>query len=340
MPPFSPLVPDSGYDYSAVAMKTAATGATVKGTTPSTIKGARVASAPNEPVTMSTKPEPNSTPEEHALPIPLGAALRSRYDAVMARVAAAAARSGRRASDISVVAVTKHASMEQVRDLLSFGHADLGENRVQQLIQRAALVDEQLLRRRERPNAVLPNGSAAEASTPVVRWHLIGTLQRNKVKKAIEIVRLVHSVDSLRLAEEIQECCQRRSQPVDVLVEVNVSGERSKHGVAPAAARHVVEMIDTMIHLRARGLMCMAPENKDGSIDPVEARRTFERCAELFEEIKASRVGNTDAGLRFDILSMGMSGDFEAAIECGANMVRVGSAIFGDHAPRLESPED
>ncbi len=315
----------------------------MKSTTPSTTKGARVTSMPAETATMVPKHEPNaqpSSPDDRNANVPLGAALRSRYDSVMARVAAAAARSGRRASDIAVVAVTKHASMEQVRDLLSFGHLDLGENRVQQLIQRAALVDEQMLRRRERPNAVLPNGNGVDANGSGVRWHLIGTLQRNKVKKAIEISRLVHSVDSLRLAEEIQECCQKRTQPVDVLVEVNVSGERSKHGVAPAAARHVVEMIDTMIHLRARGLMCMAPENKDGSVDPVEARRTFVRCAELFEEIKASRIGNTDAGLRFDILSMGMSGDFETAIECGANMVRIGSAIFGDYTPPEETNED
>ena len=282
-----------------------------------------------------TNASPNdlAAPNDLASQVPLGAALRSRYDSVMERVAKAAARSGRRASDISVIAVTKYASMEQVRELLSFGHVDLGENRVQQLIQRAALIDEQLLRRRERPNATHPN-AITDNGTHAVRWHLIGTLQRNKVKKAIEVARLVHSVDSLRLAEEIQDCCQKRNEPVDVLVEVNVSGERAKRGVAPAAARHVVEMIDTMIHLRARGLMCMAPENKDGTVDNNEARRTFERCAELFEEICLSRAGKTDAGLRFDILSMGMSGDFETAIECGANMVRIGSAIFGEHAPR------
>lgn len=264
-------------------------------------------------------------PPQH---IPLGAELRSRYDSVMDRVAKAAARVGRRPSDIVVVAVTKYASMEQVRELIAFGHEHLGENRVQQLVQRAALVDEQMLRRRERPTA------AQDGSTPTVRWHLIGTLQRNKVKKAVEIARLVHSVDSLRLAEEIQDCCQKRTEPVDVLVEVNVSGERSKHGVAPAAARHVVEMIDTMIHLRARGLMCMAPEGQTGALGEAETRRIFTRCHELFEEICTARTGMSANGLRFDILSMGMSDDFEIAIECGANMVRIGSAIFGDHATR------
>ena len=241
--------------------------------------------------------------------------LRERYDDVRARVAAAAEKSGRKASDIMLVAVTKYASIEDIRELVSFGHVDLGENRVQQLVQRAAIIDEFNARRSERGLSVTP-----------VRWHMIGTLQRNKVRQAVEVARLVHSVDSLRLAEEIQEYAEDRDdprpEPVDVLVEVNVSGEKSKHGVAPAAARHLVDMIDTMIALRPRGLMCMAPNT--GSVD--DARRTFTRCKEIFDEIRAIGSG----GERFDILSMGMSGDYEVAIECGSNMVRVGSAIFGE----------
>jgi hypothetical protein len=113
---------------------------------------------------------------------------------------------------------------------------------------------------------------------------------------------------------------------------VNVSGEASKHGVAPAAARHLVDMIDTMVALRPRGLMCMAPNT--GS--PEDARRTFTRCKELFDEIRALGVG----GERFDILSMGMSGDYEVAIECGSNLVRVGSAIFGESKDADEDPNE
>lgn len=256
--------------------------------------------------------------------------LRERYDDVRARVARAAERSGRRASDIMLVAVTKYASIEDIRELVSFGHADLGENRVQQLVQRAALIEEFNARRAERGASVTP-----------VRWHMIGSLQRNKVKQAIQVARLIHSVDSLRLAEELQEHAEARATggqrgsarsqpaaecapdaPIDILVEVNVSGEASKHGVAPAAARHLVDMIDTMVALRPRGLMCMAPNT--GSID--DARRTFTRCKEIFDEIRAIGSG----GERFDILSMGMSGDYEVAIECGSNLVRVGSAIFGE----------
>jgi pyridoxal phosphate enzyme (YggS family) len=251
--------------------------------------------------------------------------LRERYDDVRARVAAAAEKSGRKASDIVLVAVTKYASIEDIRELVSFGHVDLGENRVQQLVQRAAIIDEFNARRSERGLAVTP-----------VRWHMIGTLQRNKVRQAVEVARLVHSVDSLRLAEEIQEYAEDRDdprpEPVDVLVEVNVSGEKSKHGVAPAAARHLVDMIDTMIALRPRGLMCMAPNT--GSVD--DARRTFTRCKEIFDEIRAIGSG----GERFDILSMGMSGDYEVAIECGSNLVRVGSAIFGEPKPDAGEPNE
>lgn len=255
--------------------------------------------------------------------------LRERYDDVCARVARAAAKSGRRASDVMLVAVTKSASIDEIREIVSYGQVDLGENRVQQLVQRAAMLDESNARRTERGLEAQP-----------VRWHMIGSLQRNKVRQAIQTSKLIHSVDSLRLAEELQESAEELGcgsdpngmPPVDVLVEVNVAGERSKHGVAPAAARHLVDMIESMVALRPRGLMCMAPNT--GSLD--DARRTFTRCREIFEEIRAIQSG----GERFDILSMGMSGDFEVAIECGSNLVRVGSAIFGERAEELnDMPE-
>jgi PLP dependent protein len=150
---------------------------------------------------------------------------------------------------------------------------------------------------------------------------MIGHLQRNKVRKIVGLARLIHSVDSLRLAEEIQLAATKVDEPIEVLVEVNTSGEKSKFGIAPAAARHLIDQIDTMMNIRVRGLMCMAPLVED----PEQARPTFERCRDLFEEIaKVAAVGE-----RFNILSMGMSNDFEVAIECGANMVRIGSAIFG-----------
>ncbi|MDZ4831379.1 MAG: YggS family pyridoxal phosphate-dependent enzyme [Phycisphaerae bacterium] len=240
--------------------------------------------------------------------------LRERYDEVKSRIAAAAKRSGRSPSEIMLVAVTKNASIDQIRELISFGQVDLAENQVQQLQQRAAQVDEFLARRREM--------SSSAAKLPAqVRWHMIGSLQRNKIKKAIDLVRLVHSVDNLRLAEDLQIAAQRRATPIEVLVEVNVAGEKSKHGITPAAAKPLVEMIDTMLSLKPRGLMCMAPHSDDKTV----LRGVFERTAELFQDIRRSSIG----GDRFDILSMGMSNDFETAIECGANLVRIGTALFG-----------
>lgn len=257
-----------------------------------------------------------------------------RYTEVRQKVAAAAAKSGRRSSDILIVAVTKFADQEQVRTLYNLGHRDFGENKVQQLIQRAAMLDEYLTRRRvlaHTPRAespLLPSGPAGRGPDPV-RWHMIGHLQRNKARKAVEICRLIHSVDSLRLAEEVQQIASRREEPVDVLVQVNCSGEKSKFGCPMPACLHLVEQIGTMITVRVRGLMTMA----ELAEDPEEARGAFARCRELFEEVRKTGV----AGERFNILSMGMSNDYETAISEGANMVRIGSAIFGP--PRLEETE-
>ncbi|MHC4992038.1 MAG: YggS family pyridoxal phosphate-dependent enzyme, partial [Planctomycetota bacterium] len=187
--------------------------------------------------------------------------------------------------------------------------------RVQSLIQRAAQLDEFLERHRQHRT------ERSQTIAGSVRWHMIGHLQRNKVRKLLGRVRLIHSVDSLRLAEEIQTCAGKLAEPVEVLVQMNTSGEKSKHGVVPAAARHLVEQIDTMMNLRPRGLMCIGPL----ADDPEASRPSFALCKESFEDIRRSGAG----GERFDILSMGMTSDFEIAIECGANVVRVGSAIFG-----------
>ncbi len=241
--------------------------------------------------------------------------LKQRYEHVLQKIAEAAARRGRKPDSIIVVAVTKHASIDQIRGLIELGHVDFGENRVQILLQRAAQIDEFLQRHRE-----LNRGKPSKLPEHV-SWHMVGHLQRNKVRKVLPVARLVHSVDSLRLAEEIQIAAGRFEEPFEVLVQVNTSGEKKKFGVAPAAARHLVEQIDTMMSLRPRGLMCMAPLVDD----PAVARPVFERAYELLDDIRSAHVG----GERFDILSMGMSNDFEVAVECGANIVRIGSAIFG-----------
>jgi len=178
---------------------------------------------------------------------------------------------------------------------------------------------------RNEPRIERPEPMPARApanNRPAPRWHMIGHLQRNKVKKCLEVTRLVHSVDSLRLIEEIHNWAFKKDREVDVLLQVNCSGEAQKDGCAPAAAIHLAETIDSMVHLRLRGLMTMAPF----SDDPEDARPAFQMCRELFDEIRKEGIGED----RFGLLSMGMSGDFELGIECGANIVRIGSAIFGE----------
>ncbi|MCH2133888.1 MAG: YggS family pyridoxal phosphate-dependent enzyme [Phycisphaerales bacterium] len=242
-----------------------------------------------------------------------GETTRQRYESVCQRIADAKARAGRTNETVHLVAVTKYAAMDQVRELIELGHVDFGESRLQHFLKIAPQVDEYLQRRRS-----LGEGDVPEAA----RWHFIGHLQRNKVRKLLPLVRLVHSVDSLRLAEEIQSCGEDSDSPTEVLVQINPTDNRNQHGIAPAAVKHLIEQIETMITIRVRGLMAMAPKTDD----PEEARIVFERVREIFLEIQRSGAG----GERFDILSMGMSNDFEVAVECGANIVRVGTAIFGD----------
>ncbi len=252
--------------------------------------------------------------------------LAERFTEVKQRVADAARRSGRSPDSVYLVAVTKTAEPEDIRSLIEMGHRDFGENRVQQLVQRASIVEEWFERAR-----LLARTSADrvpfDPSKPV-RWHMIGHLQRNKARKVADLCRLVHSVDSLRLAEELQQFANKHDRDIEVLVQVNVSGEESKEGVPIPAAAALVEQIDTMINVHARGLMTMAPY----SDNPEDARAHFARCRELFEELRAEGLGEG----RFDLLSMGMSGDYEVAIEEGSNVVRVGSAIFGEGTPEQD----
>jgi pyridoxal phosphate enzyme (YggS family) len=252
--------------------------------------------------------------------------LKERYANVRQRIATAAKKVGRAPDSVMLVAVTKYAAIDQVRELIEHGHVDLAESQVQNLVQRAAQIDEFLQRHRQL------GGPKAAHIPKQVRWHMIGHLQRNKVRKVLGLARLIHSVDSLRLAEEIQAMSAKLDEPVEVLIQVNISGEKSKYGIAPAAAKHLIDQMDTMINIRVRGLMCMAPLAED----PETVRPVFQRGRELFEDVRRSGA----AGDKFDILSMGMSSDFEVAIECGANLVRVGTAIFGESKSAETGPDD
>ena len=257
--------------------------------------------------------------------------LKSRYKAVMERVAAAAERTERPADAVRVVAVTKYAEPEQIREIVALGCRDLGENKVQQLVQRAAMLGEHLERRRSLAGVGARAGEHDPARPEDIRWHMIGGLQRNKVKKCIEASRLIHSVDSLRLAEELQMAAAKLDQdePIEVLLQINCSNEPQKGGVLQPAAVHVAEQIDSMVQLRLRGVMTMAADG----VDETELRATFERCRDCMEDIQKEGFGDGHC----DILSMGMSNDYEIAIEEGSNLVRIGGAIFG---PRPASAED
>ena len=250
---------------------------------------------------------------------PGSSTLADHFAAVNDCIADAAARRGRTRDDVVMVAVTKYASPDQIRHIVELGQADLGENRVQQLTQRVPQLAEFLSRKKTLAGA---SARADDATPDQIRWHMLGQLQRNKVKQVVPHVDLIHSVDSLRLAEELHNFASRLDITIDILVQVNASGEASKSGIAPPAVVHLIESIDTMLHLRPRGLMTMAPLVED----PEASRPTFARTAQLFNDVKAARVG----GDAFTVLSMGMTNDFEVAIEEGANVVRIGRALFGD----------
>lgn len=225
------------------------------------------------------------------------------------RIALACQRVGRRPSSVTLVAVTKYASLDIIRTLVDIGIADLGESRVQEFTKRAAAVNEWL---RRRPLDSGPPGRP--------RWHMVGHLQRNKVKALLPWADMIHSVDSLRLAEEIDLQSGKLERTTPILLQVNLTNDPSKGGIAVAATTHLAEQIDSLEHIELRGLMAMAPLTED-----VQAvKSVFSRAREVFDEIVAQQL----CGPAFRDLSLGMSQDFEYGIEAGATYVRIGSALF------------
>lgn len=227
------------------------------------------------------------------------------------RIQEACHRAERDPRGVTLVAVTKYASLDLVRTMVDSGFAHLGESRVQELTKRAAAANEWLARRARDPST---------AARPRPLWHLVGHLQRNKVKAVLPWVHLIHSVDSLRLAEEIDSQSGKIQRVTPILLQVAASDEAGKGGVAVVAVTHLAEQIASLEHIEVRGLMAMAPLTDDQD----RIRHTFERTRELFDEVRAERV----CGPAFKELSLGMSNDFELGIEAGATHVRIGSALF------------
>jgi len=221
---------------------------------------------------------------------------------VRRRIADAAVRSGRSADDVLLVAVTKYVGPDVVRALVEAGCTTLGESRPQQLWQKAAVLED------------LP-----------VRWHMVGHLQRNKVARTVPLVEVIESADSLRLLEAIDRAAAERERRVRVLLEVNVSGEEAKHGLAPDEVEPLLPEAAALEHVEIRGLMCMA--GLEGGLDA--ARRDFAALRELRQRL----VPNCPFGICLVELSMGMSADYQVAVEEGATIVRVGSALFEGITP-------
>ena len=213
------------------------------------------------------------------------------------RIATAAHRSGRDRADVTLVAITKYVDANIVPHLVAAGCTDLGESRPQELWSKAE--------------------SRSDLPT---RWHLVGHLQRNKVDRTLPLVSLIHSVDSLRLAEAINKSVANQDRRIPTLLEVNISADPAKHGFAPAEIKPLLPQLAALDHLEIRGLMAMA--SPEGDLDA--ARRQFAALSQLRDHLRSVEPPNID----FTELSMGMSGDFEVAIEEGATIVRIGSALF------------
>ena len=237
------------------------------------------------------------------------AKISERIERVKGVINSACARVGRDPGEIKLVVVTKSATIEAIREVINLGLADLGENRVQQLKKVSTQIAEFL------------QGGDDDSTLPgKVNWHMVGHLQRNKVRQVLPIASLIHSVDTLRLAEEINASAAKLNLRPRVLLQVNTSNEPQKYGVPVGATTHLAEQIETLPNLKLVGLMTMAPltHNKD------VIRACFVRARELFVEMRGEKI----VGPEFTELSMGMSSDYEVAIEEGATILRIGSAIF------------
>lgn len=246
--------------------------------------------------------------------------MKENIDDIEQRIQAACDRVGRSRSDVVLIAVSKTKPKEMLMEAYRLGMRHFGENKVQELVDK-----HEELNREFQGN---------------VHWHLIGHLQRNKVKYIVDKVDLIHSVDSLRLAEQIEEEAAKKSLICDVLIEVNIAHEETKFGVSAEDVFPLLSQIRNLPHVRVRGLMTVAPyvENSEKNRD------CFKKMRELYVDIKSKNIDNigdgsisylnasnsTNSFEHFNILSMGMTGDFEVAIEEGATMVRVGTGIFGE----------
>ena len=225
--------------------------------------------------------------------------ITQNIEEIRGRMAQAAVRSGRKPEDVLLIAVTKLHEPDEIEEAIAAGVTDIAENKVQEIQKKFDQIH-----------------------SPV-NWHLIGHLQTNKVKYIIDKVVMIHSVDSVHLAQEIDKRAVAAGKTMDVLLQVNAAHEESKFGLDPKDVPQVFrEILDSCPNVKIRGLMHIAPWSED----PEEIRPYFKEVKDLFDTLAAVEHPNAD----FKYLSMGMSHDFETAIEEGANIIRVGTSIFGE----------
>ncbi len=223
--------------------------------------------------------------------------LKEQLEDVKKRIAEACERSGRSIDDVTLIAVSKTKPLSDVEEVLDLGTKEFGENKVQELVDKYEHIKEP------------------------VNWHMIGHLQTNKVKYIVDKVKLIHSVDSLKLAETISKEAVKRDVCVNVLIEVNVAEEESKFGIKLDEVVSLVKSVSTLPNICIKGLMTIAPFVDE----PEDNREVFRSLHDMASEIEALNIPNVS----MKELSMGMTNDFEVAIEEGATYVRVGTAIFG-----------
>ncbi len=223
--------------------------------------------------------------------------LEERLASVRLRIERAAQKSGRSGSDVTLVAVTKGVSLADVERAYQLGQKDFGENRVQEAREKIGLCDFD------------------------ANWHMIGHLQTNKARHALQMFSLIHSLDRISLAKELQRQCEREDKVVRTLVQINIAGESTKFGISPEDVSGLVERVKAYDRIYIDGIMTIAPYTDD----PESVRPHFAEMARIRDMLSQ----RSHERLRMRHLSMGMSGDFEVAIEEGATMVRIGTAVFG-----------
>lgn len=224
--------------------------------------------------------------------------LKDNYDNVAGKISDACAKSGRDVNDVTLIAVSKTKPVSMLWEIYDHGCRNFGENKVQELVDKYE---------------VMPKD---------IKWHMIGHLQRNKVKYIVDKAALIHSVDSLRLAEEISKEAVKKNVEVDILIEVNVAMEESKFGTTASETPGLVEAISKLPGIHIKGLMTIAPYVEN----PEENRQYFAQLKQLSVDISAKNIDNVS----MDVLSMGMTGDYQVAVSEGATLVRVGTGIFGE----------